>query len=180
MLEALNNPDAFESLNDDFVLAAEHDEEEPNTMTTRQPKRKQHKDYDSEEETDGDGEENSGQDDEGEDLDALLHDLKHNSEGNQRRERNELEQIFDARFEKASFPWSIFPTSFVNSLRSLPQALAEFDDDEIGELDGMAEQIKGEVDVKQLKYVQILPFVSFMADEGDALQAHVQRVHSLP
>jgi hypothetical protein len=133
VLAALNDPEAFESLTDDFIVAAgdeeandDEDQGAPpapphinsfdrvarvvyHTFTTsgagrrgkRRPSRKVHFD----DEDDGEyGEEDYDQDEDDEDLDALLEGLKANPEGNKRRERNEHEQIFDARFERVRIP----------------------------------------------------------------------------
>lgn len=132
VLAALNDPEAFESLTDDFIVAAGDEEADGDEdqgagrRGKRRPSRKVHFD----DEDDGEyGEEDYDQDEDDEDLDALLEGLKANPEGNKRRERNEHEQIFDARFERA---------------------LAEFDDDEIGELEQEAEEIKGMTTMDQL------------------------------
>lgn len=186
MLAALNDPEAFESLTDDFIVAAgdegaddDEDQGAPpapphiNSYDTtellglftllsrlsgagkrgkRRPSRKVHFD----DEDDGEyGEEDYDEDEDDEDLDALLAGLKANPEGNKRRERNEHEQIFDARFERVRISAGRHSsTCFVlvscDTAHASMQALAEFDDDEIGELEQEAEEIKGMTTMDQL------------------------------
>jgi len=92
VLAALDDPEAFEGLTDDFIVLADRDNGGPIEK------------YAEEGNNGDDGEDDDENEDESDQgLEDLLHHLKANPAGNQRRERNEYEQIFDARFEKVPF-----------------------------------------------------------------------------
>jgi hypothetical protein len=105
VLAALNDPEAFESLTDDFIVAAEdetadNDGGEESKKGKRKPSKRVHFDDEDEEDVGEHDEEDYDEDEDDEDLEALLAGLKANPEGNKRRVRNEHEQVFDARFER--------------------------------------------------------------------------------
>lgn len=81
-MQALENPELFENLQDEFVETAVYDEdEEPPEL-----------EYDGrEEEEEYEEEEYEDEEEEYDDDDPIQH---------HRRERNDMEKVFDARFEK--------------------------------------------------------------------------------